>query len=426
MSNLFMPEIEILSDFRRGPVPETRKLRHNGWMGNSALVMGSLTIALILVELELRITGFSFPSFYKADEITAHSFRLNAEGWFREEGEAYIKINSDGWRDRFHKKEKPLGVRRIAVLGDSFASAFHVAAENTFWSVMERESNRCGAFGPQTIEAINFGVTGYGTVQELLTLKYRVWEYSPDLVILTFLTGNDLTDNFKPLAGAYPRPYVSRDKDGQLTIDQSFVHSRTYQMKTGWAWKAFLTASDYLRIFQLLNKAQTRLKDPELFHTAQIYKAYGNHGKYIQEPGLDDKNVYATPASVEWEDAWRVTEELIIAVRNEVEAHGARFMLVTLSNGIQVHPDAHIRKQFMEGLGVYDLFYPEKRLKELADREHFELLTLAPKLQSYADEHHIFLHGFPNTYLGLGHWNEKGHRVAGHIIADRLCSISST
>jgi hypothetical protein len=398
----------------------------NRWVANLGLVMSSVVLALMLVEIGLRITGFSYPSFYVSDEITAHRFRPNSEGWFREEGEAYVRINSEGWRDRLYKKQKPAGIKRIAVLGDSFTAAFHVPMQDTFWSVMERELAQCGAFRHRPMEVLNFGVTGFGTLQELLMLRHRVWDYSPDLVLLAFLTGNDLTDNFKSLAGAYPRPYVSKDNNGGLRIDQSFVHSRTYKAKTSWVWRAFLDMSDYLKTFQLLNKAQLRLRDVDFSNTARLYRTYQDQGIYIEEPGLDDHHVYAVPNSSEWQDAWRATEELIVTMRNEVEAHGARFVLVTLSNSIQVHPDAHIRKQFMEQLGVTDLFYPEKRLRALADKEHIELLALSPGLQSYAEQHRLFLHGFPNTSLGLGHWNEKGHEVAGRMLAEHLCSSSTT
>jgi hypothetical protein len=33
----------------------------------------------------------------------------------------------------------------------------------------------------------------------------------------------------------------------------------------------------------------------------------------------------------------------------------------------------------------------------------------------------VFLHGFPNTRPGFGHWNEAGHALAARLIAARLC-----
>ena len=36
------------------------------------------------------------------------------------------------------------------------------------------------------------GVSGYGTTQELVTLREKVWRYSPDMVLLAVTTNNDV------------------------------------------------------------------------------------------------------------------------------------------------------------------------------------------------------------------------------------------
>jgi hypothetical protein len=95
-------------------------------------------------------------------------------------------------------------------------------------------------------------------------------------------------------------------------------------------------------------------------------------------------------------------------------------LVVTLSNGIQVLPDPAARAAFMRRVGSTDIFYPDKRLKSLGEREGFTVFNLAPDLQAYADEHKAFLHGFGKD-LGNGHWNQLGHRVAGELLADKLC-----
>jgi hypothetical protein len=74
----------------------------------------------------------------------------------------------------------------------------------------------------------------------------------------------------------------------------------------------------------------------------------------------------------------------------------------------------------MKRLGVDTLFYPDLRLKAFGDRNGFEVINLAPALQHYADENKVYLHGF-GKQLGNGHWNELGHRVAGEMIAEKLC-----
>jgi hypothetical protein len=138
------------------------------------------------------------------------------------------------------------------------------------------------------------------------------------------------------------------------------------------------------------------------------------------ELGLDDA-VYSEPRDPEWKEAWRVTEGLIALMRDEVRAHGARFWVATLSTGIQVHPDRAVRGAFMKRLGVSNLFYPDLRVRALAEREGIPVITLAPPMAAYAESYKTYLHGFRNAALGFGHWNESGNRLAGELIASRLC-----
>jgi hypothetical protein len=111
-------------------------------------------------------------------------------------------------------------------------------------------------------------------------------------------------------------------------------------------------------------------------------------------------------------------------VQQEAAAHGARFLAVTLSNGVQVYSDPEARRDYIERWGARDnLFYPDFRIKALGERLGFAVLNLAPPFQEYADRNHVFFHGFTNTHLGTGHWNAEGHRYAGELIAQRLCEL---
>ena len=56
-----------------------------------------------------------------------------AEGWHRSEGEAYIRINSRGLRDREHSSEPAPQTFRVAVIGDSFTAGLHVDLEEIYW-----------------------------------------------------------------------------------------------------------------------------------------------------------------------------------------------------------------------------------------------------------------------------------------------------
>jgi hypothetical protein len=53
------------------------------------------------------------------------------------------------------------------------------------------------------------------------------------------------------------------------------------------------------------------------------------------------------------------------------------------------------------------------------DMEGIPVITLAPDLQAYAEQNNVLLHGF-DRYLGSGHWNAAGHRIAGELLARKL------
>jgi hypothetical protein len=110
-------------------------------------------------------------------------------------------------------------------------------------------------------------------------------------------------------------------------------------------------------------------------------------------------------------------------MRDEVAARGAKFVVVTLSNGPQVLPDPAVRERFRNRFGITDLFYPDNRIKAVGARAGIPVITLAPDMQVFAQQNNVFLHGFGEN-IGNGHWNVAGNRVAGELIAKKLCEES--
>ena len=415
-----------------------------------AVVASSLIVGLLIFELFLRVIGFTYPIFYEPDASRGYALRPGMEGWYRKEGEAFVSINSDGLRDREHSKEKPPGTLRVAVVGDSYAEAFQVSQGAAFWSVLERGLQDCPSLAGRRVEVINFGVSGYGTAQELLTLREKVWSYSPDVVLLAVTTNNDVLDNSRALKGTDEIPYFNL-RDGRLVLDNSFRDARSFRLRDSALNRAGRWLRDHLRFVQAVHFAQVALKsrldawrdsrraarDKQRDADAQsptssqsrlpspyVLAAQPQQGAPTDEPGAANV-IYREPSDDTWRDAWAVTEKLLATMNAEVKEHGARFYVVTLSNGIQVYPDASARKAFADRLGVGDLFYPERRFRALGEREDFPVLNLAPELQRYADERKLFLHGFGKE-IGNGHWNEEGHRVAGELITRWLCDSMGT
>src|SRR3984893_614722 len=121
-----------------------------------ALILLGVCFSALAAEITLRLAGYSYPEFYQPDQSRGYALRPNMEGRYRKEGDAFVRINSDGLRDREHATTKPVGTIRIAVLGDSYPEAFPVPMEETFWFIMEKKLQECGAFGGKRVEVINF------------------------------------------------------------------------------------------------------------------------------------------------------------------------------------------------------------------------------------------------------------------------------
>lgn len=103
-----------------------------------------------------------------------------------------IDINSDGMRDETIEKTT-LGVKKIAVVGDSFTFGVGVELADTYVKQLEKQLNdssiRCRTY--------NFGVTGYDLWQIGEVIKRKVLSLSPDLIILGFFH-NDMGRSVHP------------------------------------------------------------------------------------------------------------------------------------------------------------------------------------------------------------------------------------
>lgn len=391
---------------------------NSSWIKNAALAAASVAIALVIGESALRLAGFSYPNFWQPDPLTGSALRPGMEGWQRDEGAAYVKISAQGLRDREHAVQKPAATYRIAVLGDSYAEAMQVDVERTFWALLPKKLQACGFAGGRQVETINFGVSGFGTGHELLTLRERVWPYSPDMVLLAFFPGNDVRNNSKALERDLQRPFFAL-RDGRLELDDSFRDSPRFRQSLR-SMEHFTALRD-LRLYELARKV--RSADLGVRHNSPIALALAEgRGQVpsLTEPGLDE-NALRPPADAAWREAWEITDRLIVVMDKEVRAGGAQFLLAVLSTPAAVYPDPALRKRYAQYMGLDDLFYPQTRLLQLAQLNGIDAVGLGPEMQRHADATGSFLHGFPNGKPGFGHWNQAGHALAASLIARHLC-----
>ena len=99
-----------------------------------------------------------------------------------------LTINSLGFRGQEYAREKPVGVKRIMVLGDSFAWGYGVADNETFSAKLDKQLGN-------NFEVLNAGVSGWGNDQQYLFFRDDGKSFSPDIVVVAFFLINDPRNN---------------------------------------------------------------------------------------------------------------------------------------------------------------------------------------------------------------------------------------
>jgi hypothetical protein len=392
------------------------------------LVVFGVVFGLLLTEICLRVVGYSAPLFYEPDYYRGVALRPNVAGTYQREGRNYVSINSAGLRDREHAIAKPPDTIRIALLGDSYCEGLQVPLEQTFWWQLQQKLESCPEFAGKHVEIINFGVSGYGAGQQLITLQQKVWQYSPDMVMLLMTTNNDISDNMRALKKTDEIPYFVYRGD-QLVVDDSFRNSAAYRWHSSWLNRTGVWFRDHLRTIQLVYEIHLLIKAKRDERragqqTAATPAPAAQTAKAAPADITVENMIYLEPRDPVWNEGWRVTEGLLKEIHREVKERGAKFLLVAGSNPIQVHPDQAVRERFKAYVGVDNLFYPNVRLAEMAKREQIDFLDLAQPLEKYADQTKVFLHGFGKE-IGNGHWNADGHREAAELIERKMCAAGA-
>lgn len=399
----------------------SRQFRHNDHMlrlahyGNLLLLSGTVVVTLLSAELALRFFGVTYPYWSRVDALTGFSPRPGVSGWVHDEGDAFVRINSAGFRDREHSVVKPAHTLRIAVLGDSMTEALQVDVSQTFWSILEQNLLRCSGLKGRAPEVLNFGVSGYGTAQEYLLME-RVWRFQPDIVLLVFYPGNDVLNNSRELEHSTQKPYVD-EKDGVLVPDFSFRDTPFFRRQRLLTARFLLSVIDHSRIAQAVSQAFRTVRRIRAVHISLPQQSPS--GAVQRSP--TDPELYRPPTVASHVYAWHITEQLLSAMTAHTRAHDARFAVMVIPLPEAIYPDPSMRAAEERAHNVRDLFYAEDRIAMLGTKEGFPVFALGRRMQSAAEASGTFFNGFPRTKPGTGHLNAMGHAAAGKLISEDMC-----
>ena len=150
------------------------------------VVLACLAV-LLVVELGGQVYGRLHPAYevlhLQPDRAVGWRLVPNLKwtwaglGWYARYFSVEVENNADGFRDRPRRRERPEGVTRVAMLGDSMIEAAQVPLEKTAGQILERRR------GP-SFEVLNFGVSGYGVGQCLLAWETYARAFRPRYVFL--------------------------------------------------------------------------------------------------------------------------------------------------------------------------------------------------------------------------------------------------
>jgi len=161
------------------------------------LALASTVAALVIAEAAVRALAFA-PGVKPIDVTTTTSVYRRSENpvlgyelrpnYRNDDPDSYVtfrRTNAHGQRDIERTLEKPPGVRRVLLLGDSVVEGEGI--EN----LDETMSRQLEALHPDgRTEVLNFGVAGYCTLAEVELLETKGLAFDPDVVVIVFVTND--------------------------------------------------------------------------------------------------------------------------------------------------------------------------------------------------------------------------------------------
>lgn len=401
---------------------------------NAGLVLTSVILTLIVVEAGARLWFFGslaplrtdrYEAFRKPHPVLGWSLVPGLDVWLRHlDFSVRYRTNGHGFHDRERSYEKPDGVYRIAVLGDSFMEAYVVPYEASFSARLAAELNRSGDL---EVETINLGVGGYGTVQEYLVQRRIARRYDPDLVLVAHLPANDVRNNSRALEEALwrdrdllkvsGRPYVGGwSPDGTPRIDlpdADFIarkletFRRMRALERPW-WEGLVLADYVRRLAARLEPRDRRVAyDPNVLLGPVLVEFDAELGS--AEP---PEGGWAEPWARAHDDTYRLLEAMAATAAEE----GRDFCAFAIPSrrAVQADDQAALRRQFPTA--AFDFSGPYRRFRSRMARSGVCAIDLLEAFRGAHAREGVSLY----NQIDDSHWNAAGHALAARVVADAL------
>jgi len=365
---------------------------------NPLLALLASALALLALEGFFRVTNAfgARVSWAQADSRVTWRFAPGSEYWRHDENDHPIsgRINSFGWRDREWTPLPSPGVRRVAVLGDSFVEAMQVEKDSTHLALAQRRvRERTG----REMELMNFGRSGSTQSEQLLFLLDDVLRFQPELVLLFFFPGNDVAEVRRETAPYPLRPFFHVDERGELQLDTSFAESPGFRVRKGidgLKRRSVLVSLMADRWNRLARRQPQPASPSEILASTYLSLCTGTPFEPLRK-------------------GFELNQRLILEIAAESRRAGSDFALFTLDNPA-------FRPAVADSLKEVDPSFDsrcfERALGALADEHGFPHVGLQSVFERVYRQREESMH-----FGDDGHWNYAGH----HAVADALTDFLS-
>jgi hypothetical protein len=313
-----------------------------------------------------------------------------------------VKTNSAGFRDPEAAREDQAPI--LAVLGDSFVSNFGVEATEVFTALMHKDLG-------DRVCVRNFGVNGYGQVQELLLLEEILTSHRPAMVLVVVYIRNDFDDNLGIFDWnlGYRRPQCSLTSAGQIEIERC-VQRPALPQKLESAnllplERAIASTRTYRLLTQVLGHA---FPEQVALHLLPAELRYCKRELEFRE-----------------RKAVELTTALLGAMERKCREHNCAFGVVLAPSLWQVQ-----RREWEQLLADYrldprdyDRSLPNRLLATFCQQNDYLCLDLLPSLETAAAAGETLY--FPREQ----HWNRRGQERVAEAIGSWVrsaCGITNT
>jgi len=327
-----------------------------------------------------------------------------ADGWIRRpEYNVHLMINAHGLRGPDRPYEKPPGVHRTLLLGDSFTEGYTVAEEAT---VRARLESLLDAAGCAPHEVINGGTAAYSTDQEYLFFLEEGARYAPDVVVVLFYY-NDLVGDTpgglgKPWFDVVGEDLVLRNSPVPERLPGRAV-ARSFAIKP---WRGSIA----LRL----------LSDRTSGGNPALHRALARLGLVEPEDAAGPMPREFWPFGPGHKDEvalmWRRVRAILAALNEAASSRGARLVVFHVPAQFEVDDRAWelTRERYSMGLRWWRRERVFDDLKETCRSLGLPLVDPRDALRAAQAS------GRPTYFVRDGHWTEEGHAVAGRAIAETL------